>query len=149
MLRQCLVYLWVALIGLGVLFLTLACSSSSPTPTPTASPIPRPTLVTVPTLIATPTPRTLTSVPSLGVTCAQVYQPLLASSIRWLPQGRLNKYTEDWHSTSTLGGAIMVDLFGPCTGLEAVEIWFSPNPPKDTDGRREESGRRVRELQGE
>ena len=25
---------------------------------------------------------------------------------------------------------------------------FSPNPPKDTDGRREESGRRVRELQG-
>ena len=25
---------------------------------------------------------------------------------------------------------------------------FSPNPPKDTDGRREESGRGVRELQG-
>ena len=24
----------------------------------------------------------------------------------------------------------------------------SPNPPKDTDGRREESGRGVRELQG-
>ena len=131
MLRQCLVYLWVALIGLGVLFLTLACSSSSPTPTPTASPIPRPTLVTVPTLIATPTPRTLTSVPSLGVTCAQVYQPLLASSIRWLPQGRLNKYTEDWHSTSTLGGATMVDLFGPCTGLEAVEIWFRQTAPLD------------------
>ena len=27
-------------------------------------------------------------------------------------------------------------------------IFFSPNPPKDTDGRREESGRGVRELQG-
>ncbi len=26
--------------------------------------------------------------------------------------------------------------------------WVSPNPPKDTDGRREESGRGVRELQG-
>ena len=25
---------------------------------------------------------------------------------------------------------------------------LSPNPPKDTDGRREESGRGVRELQG-
>ena len=27
-------------------------------------------------------------------------------------------------------------------------IFFSPNPPKDTDGRREESGRGMRELQG-
>ena len=26
--------------------------------------------------------------------------------------------------------------------------FLSPNPPKDTDGRREESGRGVRELQG-
>ena len=26
--------------------------------------------------------------------------------------------------------------------------WISPNPPKDTDGRREDSGRGVRELQG-
>ena len=26
--------------------------------------------------------------------------------------------------------------------------WLSPNPPKDTDGRREDSGRGVRELQG-
>ena len=26
---------------------------------------------------------------------------------------------------------------------------FSPNPPKDTDGRREDSGRGVRELQGD
>ena len=28
------------------------------------------------------------------------------------------------------------------------QLAFSPNPPKDTDGRREESGRGVRELQG-
>ena len=28
------------------------------------------------------------------------------------------------------------------------ELGLSPNPPKDTDGRREESGRGVRELQG-
>ena len=49
------------------------------------------------------------------------------------------------------------------TGLEMIEevskvmagfigliigYYFSPNPPKDTDGRREESGRGVRELQG-
>ena len=29
-----------------------------------------------------------------------------------------------------------------------IGLWLSPNPPKDTDGRREESGRVVRELQG-
>ncbi len=29
-----------------------------------------------------------------------------------------------------------------------LESQVSPNPPKDTDGRREESGRGVRELQG-
>ena len=28
------------------------------------------------------------------------------------------------------------------------KLSVSPNPPKDTDGRREESGRGVRELQG-
>ncbi len=27
-------------------------------------------------------------------------------------------------------------------------MMLTPNPPKDTDGRREESGRGVRELQG-
>ena len=31
---------------------------------------------------------------------------------------------------------------------EIVAVLISPNPPKDTDGRREESGRGVRELQG-
>ena len=30
----------------------------------------------------------------------------------------------------------------------AINIPLNPNPPKDTDGRREESGRGVRELQG-
>ena len=32
--------------------------------------------------------------------------------------------------------------------MEAGKERLSPNPPKDTDGRREESGRGVRELQG-
>ena len=31
----------------------------------------------------------------------------------------------------TPNGAIMVDLFGPCTGLEAVEIWFRQTAPLD------------------
>ena len=38
-----------------------------------------------------------------------------------------------------------------CCGLltfECLKGYLSPNPPKDTDGRREESGRGVRELQG-
>ena len=80
---------------------------------------------------ATPTLSTPTHVPSLGVTCAQVYQSLVASSVSWVPQGRLNRHTEDWHSTMTPNGAIMVDLFGPCTGLEAVEIWFRQTAPLD------------------
>ena len=37
---QRLVWLWGALIGLGVLFLTVACSSSSPVPTSTSTPFP-------------------------------------------------------------------------------------------------------------
>ena len=40
-------------------------------------------------------------------------------------------------------GRTTVVIFGP----EGVSP-LSPNPPKDTDGRREESGRGVRELQG-
>ena len=31
---------------------------------------------------------------------------------------------------------------------QLIGVWLTPNPPKDTDGRREESGRGVRELQG-
>ena len=72
-----------------------------------------------------------TSVPSLGVTCAQVYQPLLASSVRWVPKGKLNRHTADWHSTMTPNGSITVDLYGPCTGLEAVEVWFIRTAPLD------------------
>ena len=41
---------------------------------------------------------------------------------------------EDFASSNTIGGTRTIDL--------------NPNPPKDTDGRREESGRGVRELQG-
>ena len=130
--------LWVALIGLGVLILTVACSSSSPAPTSTptpSTPIATPTLApaATPTLAPTSTPTlsTPTHVPSLGVTCAQVYQSLVASSVSWVPQGRLNRHTEDWHSTMTPNGAIMVDLFGPCTGLEAVEILFWQTAPPD------------------
>ena len=32
--------------------------------------------------------------------------------------------------------------------LHVIAESLNPNPPKDTDGRREESGRGVRELQG-
>ena len=39
----------------------------------------------------------------------------------------------------------LVDTFH---GENTYFICVSPNPPKDTDGRREESGRGVRELQG-
>ena len=34
------------------------------------------------------------------------------------------------------------------TDQKCRRVSLTPNPPKDTDGRREESGRGVRELQG-
>ena len=37
---------------------------------------------------------------------------------------------------------------GVAGGNTGINVGLSPNPPKDTDGRREESGRGVRELQG-
>ena len=47
-------------------------------------------------------------------------------------------------STNLLG---LSDLAKSATDSSAW-VLLSPNPPKDTDGRREESGRGVRELQG-
>ena len=44
---------------------------------------------------------------------------------------------------------VVVPLQGSVDGYLAEEHTLSPNPPKDTDGRREGSGRGwVRELQG-
>ena len=42
------------------------------------------------------------------------------------------------------GGGIL----GHAVSMSSDYVRLSPNPPKDTDGRREESGRGVRELQG-
>ncbi len=80
---------------------------------------------------AAPTAAPSLGVTSLGVTCDQVYEPLVASSVRWVPEGKLNRHTADWHSTMTPNGSITVELFGPCTGLEAVEVWFYRTAPPD------------------
>ena len=46
-------------------------------------------------------------------------------------------------------GTRETDLLRPTNLVNEVHaVLLSPNPPKDTDGRREESGRGVRELQG-
>ena len=43
----------------------------------------------------------------------------------------------------------MLDGYFHLAGLTTLTLSFIPNPPKDTDGRREDSGRGwVRELQG-
>ena len=52
-----------------------------------------------------------------------------------------------------LGLGIILFLLDPGNSVEkllgsSTHIAFSPNPPKDTDGRREDRGRGVRELQG-
>ena len=56
--------------------------------------------------------------------------------------GKLGKFAGALASTPT-------PEFKAVGWLSAPLRWFSPNPPKDTDGRREDSGRGwVRELQG-
>ena len=55
-------------------------------------------------------------VTSLGVTCDQVYEPLVASSVRWVPEGKLNRHTADWHSTMTPNGSITVEPLRPMHG---------------------------------
>ncbi len=62
-------------------------------------------------------------------------------------------HTFVWNTTQDLGTTSPVDVFIRLTpaGSEsgAASGPFTPNPPKDTDGRREDSGRGwVRELQG-
>ena len=44
--------------------------------------------------------------------------------------------------------AQILDFYGVKWEYEPRSFPLNPNPPKDTDGRREESGRGVRELQG-
>ena len=45
-------------------------------------------------------------------------------------------------------GAHVLRRVWPLSKRKEEVGFLIPNPPKDTDGRREESGRRVRELQG-
>ena len=57
-------------------------------------------------------------------------------------EGALRKLTD-------LGGPFATEARDPDAMAETwEELTFTPNPPKDTDGRREDSGRGVRELQG-
>ena len=58
---------------------------------------------------------------------------------------RLNSMSED--ELQELASSLQ-RAANSATGKEALAGSLSPNPPKDTDGRREESGRGVRELQG-
>ena len=59
----------------------------------------------------------------------------------------LDTSTQRWEVTSE-GSSYFVDLTALFGGRADDLLSLSPNPPKDTDGRREESGRGVRELQG-
>ena len=68
--------------------------------------------------------------------CLPEYMPVVVAAVESMVQPEYNLHGT---SGSTMGAAPLLVINGP----------VSPNPPKDTDGRREESGRGwVRELQG-
>ena len=93
-----------------------------PTPTPISTPVPTPT--PTPTPIPTPTPVPSITTPADAVAAVWGFVVPCATSI-------------------DLG-----DLEAQCDP-RSRQFVVSPNPPKDTDGRREDSGRGwVRELQG-
>ena len=51
--------------------------------------------------------------------------------------------------TMRLPSLLLIGVAAPTAGGTNILVSsLSPNPPKDTDGRREENGRGVRELQG-
>ena len=82
---------------------------------------------------------------SIGYTYLRTGEHVLGANVASRPNWRgPYGHTDLWHEPFVLFGY----LAGITQTLELVTSILIPNPPKDTDGRREESGRGVRELQG-
>ena len=106
--------------------------TARPTATPTATPeslAPRPTARPTATLVPPrPTARpTATLVPRTpapiitGISRQQAYDRFEALNIGLLP---LERHTDEWYSTAIRGAAILIDIFGTRTRVEAIESIF-------------------------
>ena len=107
---------------LALVVVAIAACGEPETP-PTPSPAPPFVAATVPT--PPPAPAQTPSVPTIAPTLTPTASPVPTHTCM----------------DRTHGGRVFGDM------VDTFE-YVSPNPPKDTDGRREESGRGVRELQG-
>ena len=96
----------------------------------------------------------ITSVPAEKVVKLDALQNSLlaigSESQPWKIHVRLKRgFAIGWTPTRYKGNACAPSCY---PFLATIRMWspggLIPNPPKDTDGRREESGRGVRELQG-
>ena len=80
------------------------------------------------------------------------YRVALDGSVRGLRVGLITEHLRDPMTEPDTRDAVVKAasvLEGLGAAVEEVSLPLSPNPPKDTDGRREDSGRGwVRELQG-
>ena len=93
--------------------------TARPTATPTATPeslAPRPTARPTATLV----PRTPAPIIT-GISRQQAYDRFEALNIGLLP---LERHTDEWYSTAIRGAAILIDIFGTRTRVEAIESIF-------------------------
>ena len=93
--------------------------TARPTATPTATPeslAPRPTARPTATLV----PRTPAPIIT-GISRQQAYDRFEALNIGLLP---LDRHTDEWYSTAIRGAAIVIDIFGTRTRVEAIESIF-------------------------
>ena len=121
----------------SIAILVLAgCGTATNTPTlqddrTTISPTATSALVTTSTLAATPTaflptPTSSTGDNHFGVDLHSAYKMLNDLDIGLM---QLNKHTDEMYSTQIPGGGIMVDIFGPISGVQAIEttFWLTPD----------------------
>ena len=101
-----------------------------------------------------------------GLSNRLVGGPSDAGALWFWQSGAMGEGWSDIYAVSFTGDPVLGEYStgNPTTGFRSVaydnsphtfglvgtlfDLFLSPNPPKDTDGRREESGRGVRELQG-
>ena len=81
------------------------------------------------TIFPTPSPTAVITATALdkhfGVGRQEVYKRFKNLNIGLLP---LNRHTDEWYSTSLPDVGIMIDIFGPSSGVQTIEAIFKISP---------------------